>query len=215
MPTVKRPQALPSVSDARRGVKQRWFYEPRAKPALALVMGPGSIAGSEAGGAETQPAASGAGSLVPSQAPVGVGVQDGGSSSAEGGQTSPHFPGPGNTHTPLSFCGAEGDRFTVILFYPGGERPTHPYTVFRGMPVSFLRYNLACLLELELPVSLFVGPNWGALAHSGTITDRVFPGTTILCPYVEPGSGIRVQVAPAPFLVSLVLLVESLLDHYS
>ncbi len=105
-----------------------------------------------------------------------------------------------------------GDRFTVTLLYPGGERPTHPYTVFRGMPVSFLRYNLACLLRCELPVSLFVGPHWVALAHSGTITDRVFPGTTLLCPYVEQGTEIRVQAAPATLLDTLVLVAAPLFD---
>jgi hypothetical protein len=80
------------------------------------------------------------------------------------------------------------------------------------MPVSFLRYNLACLLRCELPVSLFVGPHWMALAHSGTITDRVFPGTTLLCPYVEQGSEIRVQAVPAPLLDALVLVAAPLFD---
>jgi hypothetical protein len=105
-----------------------------------------------------------------------------------------------------------GDRFTVTLLYLGGERPTHPYTVFRGMPVSFLRYNLACLLRCELPVSLFVGPHWSALAHSGTITDRVFPGTTLSCPYVEQGSEIRVQATTATLLDTLILASVPLFD---
>jgi hypothetical protein len=80
------------------------------------------------------------------------------------------------------------------------------------MPVSFLRYNLACLLRVDAPVSLSVGPAWGALAHGGTITDRVFPGTAIPCPYVEPSSEVRVQVAALNLLASIISASVPLLD---
>ncbi len=81
------------------------------------------------------------------------------------------------------------------------------------MPVSFLRYNLACLLRVDTPVSLFVGPIWSALAHGGAITDRVFPGTIIPCPYVEQDSEVRVLVAAALLLLDSILLASvSLFD---
>jgi hypothetical protein len=43
-------------------------------------------------------------------------------------------------------------------------------------------------------VSLFVGPTWSALDHGGVITDRVLPGTSTPCVYLEQGSEVRVQI---------------------
>ncbi len=173
----------------------------------------GPVSHTEGGAGETEPSAGTANAelQVSHQVAPGIGDPDGIASLTGEGRESPP-PGPDCTFTPLRFRGVMGERFAVTLLYPGGERPTHSYTVFRGMPVSFLRYNLACLLRCEAPISLFVGPHWLALAHSGTITDRVFPGTSLSCTYVEQGSEIRVQTAAVTLLDTLVLVSAPLFD---
>jgi hypothetical protein len=84
-------------------------------------------------------------------------------------------------------------RFNITLYYPDGEHPTHFYSVCSGMPVSGLRYNISCLLRVDSPVYLFVGATWSALNHRGTTTDSFLPGTTTPCPFLEPGSEVRVR----------------------
>jgi hypothetical protein len=39
---------------------------------------------------------------------------------------------------------------------------------------------------------MYVAPMWEPLAHEGFIVDRVFPGTDTPCPYLEPGTIVRV-----------------------
>jgi hypothetical protein len=41
------------------------------------------------------------------------------------------------------------------------------YSVFPSMLVTALRYNISCLLHVDSPIFLFVGPTWTALDHSG------------------------------------------------
>jgi hypothetical protein len=198
-------------------MQQRWFYEPvpvdALSPSLALTAGcdpamDGDAIASQ--GLSSEAAATGIGVLVShSVVPAADGLLlDPGSRDDE------RHPGP--SYNPLQYRGPVSARFTITVLYPGGERLSHPYLVFNGMPVSFLRYNLACLLRVDLPVSLFVGPTWSILAHEGAITDRVFPGTSVPCPYVVQGSEVRVQVVVVPLLLdSLVLLSVPLLEDRS
>jgi hypothetical protein len=110
------------------------------------------------------------------------------------------------TYTPLRYPGHPGTRFQIQLSYPDGEHPTHLYSVFHGMPVSGLRYNISCLLRVDSLVFLFVGPSWDALDHRGAITDRCLPGTHQPCPFLVDGSNVRVRCTrfSSPNVVSLV-----------
>jgi hypothetical protein len=77
VPAARGAQRTNPVSGTRRGVNQRWFYEPREKSTLALVLGPVSSTG---GNAEAPGSSSDAESAVfpeASQANVGVDGQGG------------------------------------------------------------------------------------------------------------------------------------------
>ena len=65
------------------------------------------------------------------------------------------------------------------------------------MLVSRLRQQIAGYLEVDLPVHLLVGDSWeyDVLEHTGTITDRFFPGTSIPCPFLQQGSRVNVYLA--------------------
>ena len=83
------------------------------------------------------------------------------------------------------------------------------------MPVSRLRQQIAGYLEVDLPVHLLVGDSWeyDVLEHTGTITDRFFPGTNSPCPFLQQGSRVNVYLArPAP-LPGLVLLDSNLVSR--
>jgi hypothetical protein len=201
----------------RKRVKQRWFYEAvptqiQSSTPRALIMEPCSTVVRAVGASEIPSSAS---SLL-GQACPGLASQDSvhvGSSGTmvlDGGGTGP----PAllsRSVRPLRFTGNRGDRFTIRLIYPGGERHSHDCTVlFPEMPVQFLRHNLACLLRVDVAVFLFVGPMWVGLDHEGSITDRVFPGTITPCPYVVQDSEVRVQVGGGPIGTAgpLELMVE-------
>jgi hypothetical protein len=87
---------------------------------------------------------------------------------------------------------ARDGEFTIVVSYPGGEHCTHDHAVFHGMPVDTLRGTLSSLLQVPGLVSLTVSPTWLALDHGGSITDRVLPGSTIPCPFLEQASEVRV-----------------------
>ncbi len=54
------------------------------------------------------------------------------------------------------------------------------------------------MLRIDTLVFLFVGPTWNALDHRGAITDRVLPGTSHPCPFLGPGSDVRVYLSRNP-----------------
>jgi hypothetical protein len=69
------------------------------------------------------------------------------------------------------------------------------FTVSTGMLVAQLRLLISELVEAVNLVYLLVGvTSWthDILEHSGTITDRFFPGTVVLCPYLQQGSRVVV-----------------------
>jgi hypothetical protein len=70
------------------------------------------------------------------------------------------------------------------------------YSVHAGMPVPALRLQITELLEQPFLVHLLVGLSWtdDCLQHTGTISDRVFPGTTTPCPYLQQGSRVLVYL---------------------
>jgi hypothetical protein len=76
-------------------------------------------------------------------------------------------------HDLLSYVPLDGYAFvpeSVVL----ARYPSIRYLLFIG--------------RVDSPVFLFVGPLWEALDHSGTITDRGFPGTLDPCPFLDHGS---------------------------
>ena len=102
------------------------------------------------------------------------------SSVGDGGLSVP-LPPP-RARAPLRFPAHRGERFNILLTYPAGEHISHLYSVFPSMLVSALRYNVSCVLSVDSPVFLFTGPTWAAFDHSGTISDRLLPGTLTPCP---------------------------------
>jgi hypothetical protein len=88
------------------------------------------------------------------------------------------------------------DSFSVRLLFPDKKYPTMIYTVYTDMPVFTLRLQISELLEQPFLVHLLVGVSWTAnrLKHAGTITDRVFPGTTVPCPFLQQGSRVLVYL---------------------
>ncbi len=102
------------------------------------------------------------------------------------------------------------------------------YPVRADMLVYELRRELSKKFE-ELTVHLLVGPSWeyDILDHSGSITDRVFPFTGDLRPYLQNGWEVDVYFQrpivyyqrPTPILtltITLILtLTLTLTDIYS
>jgi hypothetical protein len=101
---------------------------------------------------------------------------------------------PSSPPASMSEDSHELNRFSVRLQFPNGERPSLVYSVHGGMLVSVLRHRVMTFLEAQHPVHLLVGLSWehDILEHEGTITDRVFPGTQIPCPYLQQGWNVNV-----------------------
>jgi hypothetical protein len=199
----RKPAAKPAASgrNQRQPVGQRWSYEPVSDPVvstvslsmLALTMGcptdtDGAIGEAVAALSAGEPS-SAVGASIPPILLVGQSEEQGSLP-----QGFPHGYVSVRSFGPIHFNGIQGAGFTIKLVHLGEERAPEIYAVFPEMPVSLLRHNLAWLLQVDEPVSLFVGPTWLALDHSGTITDLFLPGTTLPCPYLVQGSEVRVQV---------------------
>jgi hypothetical protein len=103
---------------------------------------------------------------------------------------------PPSSSRVASIAGAPTDRFSVRLLFPERNFPPIIYPVKDTMLVSRLRLLISQLVEAVSLVHLLVGPSWtlDILDHSGTITDRVFPGTTISCLYLQQGSRVLVYL---------------------
>jgi hypothetical protein len=212
----------PAISHSdRRRVNQRWFYEPRAVgaksdaivPALlpkriskppqrltasrlgVMLCAPGvlvcSDSSSRASMSSSQVPGSTAGgrsSGTPAAQLSGLGLMG---SLGQGGSLGPSRP-------PVSLSDGAFDlsRFSIRLNFPNGGAPTLVFSVYAEMPVSLLRLSIQTYIEVRQPVHLLVGESWehDVLEHRGTITDRVFPGTTIPCPYLQSGSTVNVYL---------------------
>jgi hypothetical protein len=201
VPSITAPGEL-TVTSTRKPVRERWFYEPLSggEPSVALLSIPASslvspppllsfgdapdslpFSAPPPGSVPGEASALSYSSVVPGRATVSNGQDRLLASSSH------------RNYTPLRFPGHVGKRFNIRLSYPDGEHPWHFYSVFHGMPVSGLRYNISCLLLVDSPVFLYVGPAWESLDHEGTITDRVYPGTSQPCPFLVPDSEVRVH----------------------
>ena len=109
---------------------------------------------------------------------------------------SPNETDVGDPTAPLSqgvFPQRVSTRLRVTLTFPGRVMADQRYTVPRTLLVAELKRRIACLLQTQRPVLLFIGPTWVPLDHSGCVTDRVSPGTVSPCPFLEDGSIIRVE----------------------
>ena len=60
------------------------------------------------------------------------------------------------------------------------------------MTVPTLARALAQLMRITSTVSMYVAPVWAPLDHLGYIVDRFLPGTDTPCPYLQPGTFLRV-----------------------
>jgi hypothetical protein len=85
-------------------------------------------------------------------------------------------------------------RFAINLLFPHEELPDQTFMVTTSMTVPVLARSIARLLSVSSPIAMFVLPRWELLDHEGSIVSRFLPGTTTLCPYLQPGSTVRVIV---------------------
>ena len=169
------PVIVPTDPSRRKHVHDRWFDEPaEISPALLSV----SVVSST-----TQPSRVSFGSTFASSSVVSSQSSGDGPSGSSSGLP----PASPRAYAPLRCSGHKGKRFNVRLSYPDGEQPPHLYSVFHGMPVPGLRYTISYLFRVDSPVVL-----WEALDHRGAITDRVLPGAMQSCPFLVPGSNVRV-----------------------
>jgi hypothetical protein len=196
MPPVGQTVAKgPVVPSTHKPVKQRWFYEPKLPPTitkmviavpsptpLAVMMGTSPASGSD-DLTSSGPGPSRAG-LVPVVPGFLIGAAPRTGITEIGGADLP----------PLHGHEARDGQFTIVVSYPGREHCPHDHAVFHGMPVDALRRTLSSLLQMTGLVLLTVSPTWLALDHGGAITDRVFPGSTIPCPFLEQASEVHVLV---------------------
>jgi hypothetical protein len=91
----------------------------------------------------------------------------------------------------LTSAGPTG-RFAIRLVFPGGELETQLFMVTTAMTVPTLARALAAMMNVTTTVSMYVAPVWASLNHDGYIVDRFLPGTDTPCPYLEPGTIVRV-----------------------
>ncbi len=102
--------------------------------------------------------------------------------------------------------------FTIRLVFPNNDGPSCICPAYKSMLVSRLRQQIAGYLEVDLPVHLLVGDSWeyDVLEHTGTITDRFFPGTSTPCPFLQQGSRVNVYLARPAQAPGLVLIDQNL-----
>ncbi len=189
---TKVPPPPPFLGGEHRPVQDRWFYEPVGiDQTSVLFTGPRVL--EELDGDETHPdpdrsadpgvseVSSTVTSPLPSQGSMVL--QSGG-----------HL-GPSRPPTPWSLrLTSEGPtgRFAIRLLFPGGELGAQLFMVTTAMTVPTLARAVAQMMNVLAPVSMYVAPLWELLAHEGFIVDRVFPGTDTPCPFLEPGTIVRV-----------------------
>ena len=176
----------PALRDApvhRRPVGDRWSYEPVFPVGTALVVAAVQPTPSSGDGPSDPDISSG--SSLPSPSPVMVS----GSSAVPVTELPPPSPPP---FTSVITADGPTGRFSINLLFPEGELPNQPFWVTTAMTVPTLMRSLADLMAVVTPLSLFVGPDWTPLHHDGLIVSRVlFDGITP-CPYLQPGSNLRV-----------------------
>jgi hypothetical protein len=91
----------------------------------------------------------------------------------------------------LTAVGTTG-RFSINLIFPDQELPDQPFWVTTSMTVPTLVRSLVDLMDVPPPLSLFVGPEWDLLDHDGFIVSRFLSDGITPCPYLQPGSFLRV-----------------------
>ncbi len=103
-------------------------------------------------------------------------------------------PPPVPPETEAVIATTSSNHFSIRLLFPDGGGPKMIYPVTGDMSVSCLRLQITNLMEAVHLVHLLVGPSWvhDLLDHSGLITDRCLPGTTVSCPYLQQGSMVLV-----------------------
>ncbi len=183
----------PDAGDRRhRPVGERWFYEPVGPTAPTDILLAHSVP-LEGPDGVTQGMSSPAIPPVTSSpmliANLGASVLP----SDGNHQPPPRAPTPWGLR--LQSAGPTG-RFAIRLVFPGGELGAQLFMVTTAMTVPTLSRAIANMMNVPPPVTMYVAPVWAPLNHEGFIVDRFLPGTAIPCPYLAPGTVVRVFRAP-------------------
>jgi hypothetical protein len=81
----------------------------------------------------------------------------------------------------------------ISLTFPDGELRDQQYTLPRHVTVPQFKGYLATLMGTTSPLVLSASPDWEELGHLGPVSARVFPRSSITCPYLYQGSTVRVR----------------------
>jgi hypothetical protein len=100
-------------------------------------------------------------------------------------------PSPSRDSSLLTGDGPTG-RFAIHLRFPNEELSDQIFMVTTSMTVPVLESAIARLMRISPPLSLFVAPGWELLDRPGFIVSRFLPDMTTPCPYLAPGSILRV-----------------------
>jgi hypothetical protein len=173
----------PSISTDHRPVRDRWFYEPVVPVLLTGLADATHGSKNSAQGALSN-------HVIIRGPPPFLSPADSEQSSGE------HLVSlPSQRPTPwflrLSSAGPTG-RFAIRLVFPGGELGAQLFMVTTSMSVLTLVRAVAQMMQVPPPVFLYVAPEWAPLDHHGFIVDRFLPGTDTPCPFLHPGSLLRV-----------------------
>jgi hypothetical protein len=173
---------LQDVPVARRRVGDRWFYEPVIPVGTALI-NTAVRPTPPSGDTPSEPSTSLAHVLDGSRHD-----HDDPSLDVSLGLLPPQSLPPSSV---LSGTGPTG-RFSIHLLFPDRELPDQSFWVTTAMTVTTLKRSLADLMDVLHPLSLFVGPDWTLLDHDGFIVSRFLSDGLTPCPYLQPGSFLRV-----------------------
>jgi hypothetical protein len=173
-------RSVPISNRGPRPVRDRWFYEP-VIPALYAGLSDGTPGAQEDSGTMRSGASDSVASLVPH-----LGIRGDSEQSSGELMSSPQRSPPWSLR--LTSAGPTG-RFAIRLIFPGGELEDQVTT---SMTVPTLAQAVARLMRVTSAVSMYVAPVWAPLNHPGFIVDRFLPGTDTPCPFLQPGSLVRV-----------------------
>jgi hypothetical protein len=125
----------------------------------------------------------GAASVVPVHTPISVNL--------EGSRNPGNAPRPPGVTVTM---GPRGEGFSIWLVYPDTQREPHLHRVYASMLVRILYERVATMVLHCAPTDFHLMVHQEHLWHSGRITDRVDPVTSLPTCYLGPRSVVTVRM---------------------